>query len=176
MTPKLGRQSTRAVSSVVYHTNMRSERYPSLFLVFDELKALLDRQISHVDALDSKASIVIGFTAVALGITVGRPNEPVGPFVLAGVGLGALAFTAALRAFWVRPFKALPRPREFYAEFASAEEEQSRIVLCNLAVLAFEENARNVTSKARALKFALMLLAGSVIALVLGFFLEGVIA
>lgn len=151
---------------------MRSERYPSLELVFRELKALLDRQSAHVDALDSKASIVIGFTALVLGVAVGG-RGPSGDLATVGVSLGGLSFLAALTAFWARSFASFPRPREFYEQFVTAEEEQSRVILCNLAVAAFERNAPTLRRKVVALKLSLVLLVGAVGAFVLAFFLEG---
>lgn len=153
---------------------MSTERHPSLTLIFEELTGLLDRQSRHVDALDSKASIVIGFTAVVLGVTVGqRPHLP-STFVLTGVGFGAIAFGFAVWAFWVRRFTTLPRPREFLLEFANVEEEQSRLVLCNLAVASFERNAPTAHRKALALKLSLLALSGSVATFVVGFIAEGV--
>lgn len=153
---------------------MRSDRYPSLEIVFGELKALLERQAAHIDAVDSKASIVIGFTALVLGVAVGG-DPPTSPFVTTGVSLGALSFVTALRAFWVRSYATLPKPREFYVEFAGADEEQSTVVLCNLAVAAFEQNAPILQAKVRTLKLALALLILAIASFVLAFFVEGVL-
>jgi hypothetical protein len=153
---------------------MQSERYPSLEIVFTELKSILHQQSDHVDALDSKASIIIGFTALVVGVAVGQAPTAVTYLRAAALLFGLASFLFAVRAFWVRSFKALPRPREFYEQFAGETEEQSMIVLCNLAVDAFEENAAIGNRKAWAIKSSLFALIGSVLLFVLEFVIRGV--
>lgn len=153
---------------------MCSYQYPSLGLVYEELTALLQRQNAHVDALDSKASIVIGFTAVVLGVAVTHPDTMIVSQAMAtAIGLAAASFASALRAFWVRSFATLPEPRRFYEEFAVREVDETQLLLCNLAADAFERNEPHVRSKILWLKTSLLFLAGAVAAVLIAFYTGG---
>lgn len=90
------------------------------------------------------------------------------------MGLAAVSFALAIAAFWVRPFVTFPKLRPFYEEFAGADVEQTRLVLCNIAASAFERNNREVSRKAMLMRWSLGILIGAIAVALIGFYLGGV--
>ena len=149
---------------------MTSEAHPSLGLVYEELKELVARQTAHAESLDSKASIVIGFTALVIGVGVGGPVERPPVLGVAIVSVTA-SFLLAVAAFWVRPFAASPQPRRLYANYPNLDHDRTLVMLANAAIGVFERNEALLRVKSRSLQASLATLTLSILTLVLAFFL-----
>lgn len=80
-----------------------SQALPSLELIADLVLAEREAQLRHVESLDGKAGIVLGFagTVAALG------NTSASPFGAAGTVLAAFAAAAAVWTFAPRAFPVL---------------------------------------------------------------------
>lgn len=80
-----------------------SDRLPSLDLLLELVQREREKQLAHLDALDSKAGIVLGFSGLLITLA---PDVPVG-FQLVGVTAGTGSIGLALAAFWPRRFPVL---------------------------------------------------------------------
>lgn len=72
------------------------DRLPSLDLLLALVQRERDKQLAHLDALDDKAGIVLGFAGLLITLA---PDVPVA-FQLLGVLAGATSIGFALAAFW----------------------------------------------------------------------------
>ncbi len=69
-----------------------NDRLPSLDLLLDLVQQERNKQLAHLDALDNKAGIVLGFAGLLITLA---PDVPVG-FQLVGVVAGAASIAFAL--------------------------------------------------------------------------------
>lgn len=79
---------------------MPDPRLPSLDLVLAEARSERQTQLSHFEALDAKAGVVLGFAGVLVALAPDRAD----PLLLAGRCFGVLSGLAALASFWPRHF------------------------------------------------------------------------
>jgi hypothetical protein len=75
-------------------SSSNSSSYPSLELVYREARALYDRQSEQIDALDTKASIIVGFCGVVLAALFGGletfTSDSISQYTLIAIGLATL--------------------------------------------------------------------------------------
>lgn len=80
-----------------------TDRLPSLELLLDLVQREREKQLAHLDALDGKAGVVLGFAGLLITLT---PAVPVA-FRLVGVAAGSASVAFALASFWPRRFPVL---------------------------------------------------------------------
>lgn len=135
---------------------------PGTGFAWEEAQRKLDLQIDHAESLDSKATTLLGFIAVALGVVAtslekfrswGRP-------VAAGavLGLGISAFLV-LRAFWVRRYDRSPSPEEVW-DYALRDRSWIQHRLLTTRWAALNANSGILDRKARDLRWAMVTLGG----------------
>jgi hypothetical protein len=108
-----------------------------------------DKQLSHFDALDTKAGVLIAFVGVLIGLTHGIPW----PYGLPGAVLAAASAFIALSAFWPRGFPFL-RPSTL-SYYVAHEADYTRLTLHDTIGQMITEGAQLLDDKARKLKWAL---------------------
>lgn len=127
-------------------------RLPSLNLLLQIAMQERDKQLSHFDALDTKAGVLLAFDGVL--ITVSRGIQFA--FLLPGVVLTSVSAVLALAAFWPRKFPALD-PWAL-RQFLTYETESTSLKLHDTIARSVNQGGRVLHVKARNLKLALMLL------------------
>jgi Na+/melibiose symporter-like transporter len=143
-----------------------SGRYPSLALVERTIEKQLDAQFSHVESLDTKAGLLLGFLAVSLAALV-----PTGQFKAATIWL-TVAVVAAVVALLLclvslgrRHLRRDPRPRALRELYPSAPKTETLFALADSYVVSYEMNQRLIAWKVSALRLALAAIAVAVIGL-----------
>jgi len=135
--------------------------YPSLKLVEETIEKQLDSQIKHIDSLDTKTGVLLGFLAVALASVLASKDvaEVVAKSNLLKVAVAAflIAFLLALAAFAVREYRRDPNPRQLRLLYPAQPEERTRFDLSDSYVVSFEHNASKLESKVRLLRGAITL-------------------
>jgi hypothetical protein len=97
---------------------------PGTSFAWEEAQRRLDLQRETAESLDSKATTLLGFHAVAFGLLANSVTKiqgwgrPVAILVVVGLGM-SLFF--AIRCFWVRDYDRSPSP-ELVWQFALKEE------------------------------------------------------
>lgn len=99
------------------HVDLNPETYPSLDIVLDLTREKLASQLSYVDALDTKASFVLGsatlLTAAAVavrGTTHGAPG--LAWLGLLAIGLYVFVVSTAMGAYLTRQYEQAPNPMD----------------------------------------------------------------
>ena len=127
-------------------------RLPSLNLLLQVAMQERDNQLSHFDALDTKAGVLLAFDGVLIAVSRGIRFA----FLLPGVVLTSASAVLALAAFWPRRFPALD-PWAL-RQFLTYETENTSLKLHDTIARSVNQAGRVLHVKARNLKFALMLL------------------
>lgn len=133
--------------------------------------ALREYQIYHAnfDALDAKASSVIQFVAIVLGLStfsIGRAR-PFGPVQIAALGCFAAALALALWAWWVRGIEGIPAVQNICERLDDKGLLITRIELIGCLSESSDKARRTCLRKALLLKIALgFLLAGAILLIV----------
>lgn len=134
-----------------------TEHLTSLELIHETFERERDRDLAHFEGLDTKAGVVLGFSGV-LATLHGAGTSP----SLIGVILAVGAATAGLLAFWPRNFPTVDA--QVLREYLNAEERFTRLVMVDTYLELLAEGRDLLKSKARRLKWAMVLLATSALA------------
>jgi hypothetical protein len=93
------------------------ERLPSLEFLLELVQAERDKQLGHLDALDGKAGIILGFS----GLLITLAPAASAMFRVTGVLAASAAAALALWSFWPRRFPVLePSPLRTYLRAEAA--------------------------------------------------------
>lgn len=119
----------------------------SLEVITEELRARLERQNSSGSRVETKATAIAGFAAVAGQFLATRDANP----ILAGLAFTAylISFGAGVWALAVIKYEDVPDPRRLVDEYASKGKAETLAGLAATRVGAFERNAKRHDRKVR---------------------------
>ncbi|HEY8115407.1 MAG TPA: hypothetical protein VIH70_03240 [Actinomycetota bacterium] len=139
----------------------------SLDLILEEVRSERDLQLSHFDAIDTKAGIVLGFAGALVALA------PRGAELLLDLGRAlavACGFTC-LSAFWPRRYWST-NLRPFRDKYLAAELEFTKIHLLDTQIGMADRMSGILASKAMRLKLAMIALALAVFLTAVGVVLD----
>jgi hypothetical protein len=143
---------------------MPVEGIGSLDLVFDEVRHERSVQLTHFDAIDTKAGVVLGFSGAIVALSGGS----FGALVTIGRALAASSGLLALAAFWPRRFWRT-NLRSLRDRYLGSELAFTRVHLLDSQIAMAERLDRALASKVLLLKAAVGSLALVVLVSALGF-------
>jgi hypothetical protein len=143
---------------------------PSLDLILEQVRDERAGQLSHADALDGKAGLVLGFAGVliTLGISDVANSWP----VVMGMLFTALSGLLALAAFVPRPYQRL-KMRHLRDAYLTHTSDYTKLRLLDTMIYHAENNAVRTRWKARFLYGAFLALATAVVFLSVGALIPG---
>lgn len=132
---------------------MPARRLPSLDLILDEVRHERAAQIKHMDSMDARAGIILGFSGVLVALV-----PEAGVWIVAARIAAVVGGLSALWTFWPRaiPGINLLALSEVYAE---AEPEFTRVRLLDTYVETLISLSLAARRKARRLKISMAALA-----------------
>ena len=139
----------------------------SLDLLFATVASERDRQLTHFESLDSKASVVLGFAGTLIALAGGLPLTGRLPAALVLAGSAA----AAVASFWPRRLPSLAVIE--LRDYLSAEMPFTKLTLHDTYLEMIEEGSSAIHAKARLLKLAMGLLGAGGAILAIGVALGG---
>ena len=140
--------------------------YTDFFIT--ETKEILIRQLNDVNAIDSKASILLGTDAIAvtaaLTILISTPpiqnQYPSNTLFLILVSATLAAFIAsvlfAMLAYRITTYTETINPRAVYEKWADLDEETMKMQYLHNLIGAYEKNSDVIDSKANRVTFSLI--------------------
>lgn len=146
---------------------MATPRIPAgATFAFDVGIAQLESQFKRIDALDTKAAVVLGVDGVLAGLLLSRQGGQALPGIIATVVFTALAwsFFLGLAAFWTQRYKAAPAPKAVASMMMRGEDWLKWRFLGNV-LLAHEINSSKLEWKVTFLKLSMIGLALDVVVL-----------
>jgi hypothetical protein len=126
---------------------------PSLEIVLDLNQGERALLVSHFDALDTKAGVVLGFAGVLVALSSGTGSW----VAVASVFSAVAAAFLAVAAFWPRRVPTLLP--SVLGEYVGAESAFTRLRVIDTLELMINEASSVVSRKGRLLKFAMASLA-----------------
>ena len=126
----------------------------SLDLVLQEVRSERDLQLSHFDAIDTKAGILLGFAGALVALTPPRAE------LLLGIGrvLAVVCGFLCLWTFWPRRYWST-NLRPFRDKYIAAELEFAKLHLLDTQIGMADRMSSILASKASRLKIAMIALA-----------------
>ncbi len=139
---------------------------PSLDVVRTELDALLAEQERRGTAFDGRASLILGFGGILIGLS---PEDPGLPLLLAQV-VAAIAAGLAGWSLWPRVAGAIG-PRQLRNRYLTRELDQTKLALLDTRIDIYEKDEARLETKVGRLRLAtwalslavLLILAGSIV-------------
>lgn len=141
-------------------------RYPSFALLFAETRELMGQQMSRVDTLDTKASIVGGVGGIIIAAWVGLLPDTkqlmtagvqltagsealIEVCTLAGLALVFLSFLCSVGAWFVRSWVNPLNPEEAYNAWLGQSEDDTKLQLLHNMIDAHKRNEKKLAEKIR---------------------------
>lgn len=143
-----------------------NERLPSLDLLLELVQREREKQLAHLDALDNKAGIVLGFAGLLITLA---PDVAVG-FQVVGVLAGAASVGLSLAAFWPRRFPVL-EPSAL-RDYLRADDAFTRLTVHDTLEDFVNEGSEILQAKGRRVRLGLMALALAATGIALGIVVE----
>jgi hypothetical protein len=157
MTPVAETDSTATTPKIA---DWKERAHPSARLVGREVRRALDRQLKHLDSLDTKGSYLAAANVVVLGaFLTGLSLHPVHgerlqDLVAVALIFGIVGLAASIYTWWPRDANAPPNPRGLREKFFNAREADALQEITDEGVLAFEQNKRIENRKLTGIRVA----------------------
>jgi hypothetical protein len=135
----------------------------SIDVVVDEVRSERGAQLSHFDAIDTKAGVLLGFAGAIVALSGGSTGSLVGLGRIAAVLAGLLA----LGSFWPRKYWTTDL-RGLRDSYLAAEPEFTRLHLVDSQIVFAERAHHTLERKALLLKGSMEALGLAILALGVG--------
>lgn len=146
--------------------------YPSLDVAFQEVKARLEMQFQAISALDTKASIVLGFCGVILASSFwSLQNSGQTLCIWLTMSPLLLVFIAAifsLIAYRVVEYRRDPEPRPLVENYLGKKSDETAKQILDNWVISFEENKRKIKRKVKLVRLSFLFLTFGIILFMAG--------
>ena len=113
---------------------MSEDTYPleTLELVYKEVDSALNRQFQSLDGLNTKASVIVGFIGVILGISLNLyPHR--NPYLFGScMTLFLISIFFALSAYKVESYRRDPEPRKLTENYLKEDSEKVKKKLIDI--------------------------------------------
>jgi hypothetical protein len=129
---------------------MSEDSYPSetLELIHNEVKDRLNTQFQSLDGLNTKASVIIGFVGVIIGISL------------------QLSIFFSFSAYKIKSYRRDPEPRALTEKYLMEDDKTVKKQLIDNFIASFEENKTNIEEKGKYINYSLILLFVGLIVLI----------
>jgi len=149
---------------------MNEDNYPhekTLDLVYNEVKDALNMQFQSVEGLNTKASIIIGFVGVIIGISLNlysdeNPHLFIGSMLLL-LGAAFLSFFA----YKVEGYRRDPEPRALTVNYLRVDDKMVKKQLIDNFIASFEDNKTKIEEKVKYINYSIIFLFIGLIVLIL---------
>ena len=153
---------------------MSEDTYPleTLELVYKEVGSALNRQFQSLDGLNTKASVIVGFIGVILGISLNLyPHS--NPYLFGScMTLFLISIFFALSAYKVESYRRDPEPRKLTENYLKEDSEKVKKKLIDNFIQSVEANEIKINKKVKYINYSLVLLYIGLIVLTLSILLE----
>jgi len=153
---------------------MNEDDYPpeTLELVYKEVDNALNRQFQSLDGLDTKASVIIGFIGVILGISLNLyPHSNPYLFGLC-MALFLISIFFALYAYKVKRYRRDPEPRKLAEKYLEDNAKKVKKQLIDNFIQSYEDNKIKKGKKVKYINYSLIILFIGLIVLTLSILVE----
>ena len=144
----------------------------TLELVYGEVKDALNTQFQSLDGLNTKASVIVGFVGVIIGISLNLYSHSNSYLFGSCMTLFLISIFFALSAYTVKSYRRDPEPRKLAENYLREDGEHVKKQLIVNFIQSFEDNEIKVKRKGRYINYSLILLFIGLIVLTLSILVE----
>ena len=144
----------------------------TLELVYGEVKDALNTQFQSLDGLNTKASVIVGFVGVIIGISLNLYSQSNSYLFGSCMTLFLISIFFALSAYTVKSYRRDPEPRKLAENYLREDGEHVKKQLIVNFIQSFEDNEIKVKRKGRYINYSLILLFIGLIVLTLSILVE----
>ena len=139
---------------------MTDDRYSpeTLELIYNEVKDGLNTQFQTIDSLDTKASIVIGFVGVLIGISLNLHPHTNSYLFGSCMTLFLTSIAFSFSAYKTEGYRRDPQPRTLTLNYLMEIDKKVKKQLIDNFIQSYESNKNRIERKARYINYSLILL------------------
>ncbi|MBN1761599.1 MAG: hypothetical protein JW878_00780 [Methanomicrobia archaeon] len=148
---------------------MNEDTYPpeTLELIYNEVKDALNTQFQSIDSLDTKASVIIGFVGVIIGISLQLYSQSNSYLFGSSMTLFMISIFLSFSAYKVEGYRKDPKPRGLTEKYLRENGKKVRKQLIDNYIQSFEHNKNKIEKKAEYINCSLVLMFIGLISLIL---------
>ncbi len=144
----------------------------TLELVYNEVKDALNTQFQSLDGLNTKASVIVGFVGVTIGISLNLYLHSNSYLFGSCMTLFLISIFSALYAYKVENYWRDPEPQKLMEKYLRKDVEHVKRQLILNFIQSFENNEIKIKRKAKYINYSLILLFIGLIVLTLSIIVE----
>ena len=139
---------------------MNEDTYPpeTLELIYNEVKDALNMQFQSLDGLNTKASIIIGFVGVIIGISLNLYSDENPHLFIESMLLFLGAAFLSFFAYKVEGYRRDPEPRKLTEKYLREDDKKVKKQLIDNFIQSYEDNEIKIEKKVKYINYSLILL------------------
>jgi len=147
---------------------MTEDTYPpeTLELIYNEVKDRLNTQFQSLDGLKTKASVIIGFVGVIIGISLQLYSQSNTYLFGSCMILFMISIFFSFSAYIVKSYRRDPKPRALTEKYLSEDSKNVKRQLIDNFIESFEDNKTKIEKKGKYINYSLILLFVGLIVLI----------
>ena len=148
---------------------MTEDTYPpeTLELIYNEVKDRLNTQFQSLDGLNTKASVIIGFVGVIIGISLQLYSQSNSYLFGSCMTLFLISIVFSFSAYKIKSYRRDPEPRDLTEKYLREDDKEVKKQLIDNFIESFEENNTKIEEKGEYINYSLILLFVGLIVLIL---------
>ena len=152
---KLGGKEKETKMLVVSEEVRKDE---TLELIYNEVKDRLNTQFQSLDGLNTKASVIIGFVGVIIGISLQLYSQSNSYLFGSCMTLFMISIFFSFSAYKIKSYRRDPEPRALTVEYLMEDDKTVKKQLIDNFIASFEENKNKIEEKGKYINYSLILL------------------
>jgi hypothetical protein len=147
---------------------MTEDKYPpeTLELIYNEVKDRLNTQFQSLDGLNTKASVIIGFVGVIIGISLQLYSQSNSYLFGSCMALFMISIFFSLSAYKIKSYRRDPEPRPLRDKYLTTNDKKVKEQLIANFIESFEGSKAKIEEKGKYINYSLMLLFVGLIVLI----------
>ena len=148
---------------------MNEDTYSSetLELIYNEVKNRLNTQFQSLDGLNTKASVIIGFVGVIIGISLQLYSQSNSYLFGLCMALFMISIFFSFSAYKGKRYRRDPEPRKLAEKYLREDSKKVMKKLIDNFIESFEDNKTKIEEKVKYINYSLILLFVGLIVLTL---------
>ena len=130
----------------------------TLELVYNEVKDRLNTQFQSSDGLSTKASVIIGFVGVMIGISLQLYSQSNSYLFGSSMTLLMISIFLSFSAYKVKSYRRDPEPRALTVGYLMEDGKTVKKQLIDNFIVSYEDNKTKIEGKVKYINYSLILL------------------
>ncbi|NQE45764.1 hypothetical protein C5S31_07070 [ANME-1 cluster archaeon GoMg2] len=139
---------------------MNEDTYPpeTLELIYNEVKDALNTQFQSMDGLNTKASVIVGFVGVIIGISLNLYSDEKSHLFIGSMLLFLGAAFLSFFAYKVKSYRRDPEPRALTIKYLREDDKKVKKKLIDNFIQSYEDNKNRIEKKVKCINYSLTFL------------------